>query len=318
MNEVAIIDFGTNTCNLIITNIKQDFYNEIFKRSIYVGLFLGTDNLYEISDDAILKLKNTCLCFQSILDSYNIKKCYAFCTSAYRDSLNKDILYDTITSNMRIYPKIISGDEECFFVYNSIDHQNNILFDGCFCIVELGGGSSEFVMCDNNASIVHCQCLPIGSQILTKKYKEYCGFNINNIEDNISGYFNKYLCDIVINLKKYHCSLLTLSSGIMLKVQQINKKKFFVNHDLNYITLEDIVNVMNHIKTKIEGYSVENFNVQIFITLNMFYFLMTKSNIDKILLSKCSFKRGIFNMIKSNYITYFVSDRNINVNPKLQ
>lgn len=318
MDEVAIIDFGTNTCNLIITDISQESYNELFKHSIYVGLFLDANNLYEISNDAISKLKITCLRFQSILDSYNIKKCYAFCTSAYRDSFNKEVLFNTITSNMRIIPKIISGDEECYFVYSSIDAQNNISSDECFCIIELGGGSSEFVICDRNKTIVHCQCLPIGSQILTKRCQESCNFNIDNIGNSISQYLNDYLHDIIVKLKENHCSLFTLSSGIMLKVQQINKKKFFINHDLNYMTLEDIVNVMDYIKTKVKGYSIKSFNIQMLITLNMFYFLMTNSNVDKILLSKCSFKRGIFNMIKSNYITYFVSDSNINVHSKLQ
>jgi len=317
MNEIAIIDFGTNTCNLIITDINQDFYNELYKLSTYVGLFLGTDNLYEISSKSIEKLKDTCILFQSILDDYNIQKCYAFCTSAYRDSINRDIAYNTIINNMRIIPKIISGDEECYFVYNSIDNQNNIIYDDCFCIVELGGGSSEFIICDSKSSIIHCQCLPIGSQVLTKKYKENYNFDVNNMEDSISNCLDNYLCDIIHKLKENYCSLLTLYSGIMLKIQQINRKKFFIKHDVNYITLDDIVNVMDYIKTRIRGYSVENFNIQMLITLSMFYYLMKNSNIDKILLSKCSFKRGIFNMIKSNYIKYFVSDTNINVHPKL-
>lgn len=169
MNKIAIIDLGTNTCNLLISEYNQTRYNILYQGKEVVKMGKGGINKKLILDDGIHRAVRAIKNHKQIIEEYNAEKTIAIATSAVRDASNKDIFCETILNETGITLDVISGDKEAELIFNGV----LLAFDkqpGNSLILDIGGGSNEFILCKNQ-QVIWKHSFPLGVARIMDKFQ---------------------------------------------------------------------------------------------------------------------------------------------------
>lgn len=143
--KVAIIDLGTNTCNLLVAKINDAGFDILHQSKQLVQL--GDDKIKtnEISQEATSRAIKSFLAHKDIIQKYDVKKIRAFGTSAVRDAANKIEFLENIGDQTGCLVKVISGEKEAELIFKGA-----LLALGEFknpsVILDIGGGSNELIL----------------------------------------------------------------------------------------------------------------------------------------------------------------------------
>ena len=168
--KLAVIDLGTNTCNLLIADINSTTYQ--IKYQGKVGVKLGKDGIHKniLTQEAFTRAISAFITHKQIINQFGgVDKTIAIATSAVRDASNKDSFADTLLRETGIPLTIISGEEEARLIFEGVklafgDLPNNSL------IMDIGGGSNEFIQIRNNQ--VHWKkSFPLGMARVIENFK---------------------------------------------------------------------------------------------------------------------------------------------------
>ena len=172
----ASIDIGTNSCRLLIVEVKED--NEIisFKKEIYKDLEivkLGEDvnkNKF-LKEEAIERTLKCLKKYRKIIDKYSIedKNIICFATSATRDANNRDYFIKKVYDETKIKINCISGDKEAYINFKGVISSFDKNFKENILVFDIGGGSTEFTL-GNIDGIKKKISLNIGSIRITEKF----------------------------------------------------------------------------------------------------------------------------------------------------
>jgi len=150
MNRFAVIDIGTNTCNLLIANILPNgSFKTIYDRKLPVKLGRGGINkeilLPEAIERGILALQSH---FKAI-NEYDVNKIKVVGTSALRGATNRSEFLEKVKHLLDWDIEIIDGELEAELIFRGV---RLLLPDGIgkYLIVDIGGGSIEFILANNN------------------------------------------------------------------------------------------------------------------------------------------------------------------------
>ncbi len=209
-NRLAIIDLGTNTFHLLIVEKLEGRFITIHQERIAAKVGVGGINQNIITEAAIVRALNALREFKLKLDSFDVVKTFCFGTSAIRNANNKKELCDRILLETGIEVNVISGDEEALLIYKGVasaidlGKQSNL-------IVDIGGGSVEFIIANEN-EIFWKQSFEIGGQRLIEKFTPHDPITTDDI-NSLNHYFKEQLSSLLIALEKYNPSTLVGSSG---------------------------------------------------------------------------------------------------------
>jgi exopolyphosphatase/guanosine-5'-triphosphate,3'-diphosphate pyrophosphatase len=155
----AIIDLGTNTFNLIIAKVNSDGFELIYSEKDGVALGMGGINESIIAKDALQRAQATIRKFKTIIDHYQVETAKAFGTSAIRDAKNAHELINFIQNVSGISVEVIDGKREAQLIFSGVSRTHELISSGM--IMDIGGGSTEFVAYENH-NIVDLVSLNIG------------------------------------------------------------------------------------------------------------------------------------------------------------
>lgn len=144
----AIIDLGTNTFNLLIAEWIEGKWRRIHSEKEGVALGMGGINQKIITEDALLRAEKTLTHFKTVAQSFGVTEIKAIGTSAIRDAKNQSDFLQRIKQDIGLDILVISGNEEADFIYKGVD--KTIDFDKPSIIMDIGGGSTEFILVDSN------------------------------------------------------------------------------------------------------------------------------------------------------------------------
>jgi exopolyphosphatase / guanosine-5'-triphosphate,3'-diphosphate pyrophosphatase len=145
--RLAAIDIGSNAARLLINDVIEGPQGkpEFVKLSLVrVPLRLGFDVFEkgEISEDKIEMFIKTLQSYKLLLEVYNVKHFMAAATSAMRDATNSKQILDRIKKDTGFDIKVISGDEEANYIYES-HVAENLGSNESYLYIDVGGGSTE-------------------------------------------------------------------------------------------------------------------------------------------------------------------------------
>ena len=143
MKRIAIIDFGTNTFNLLIIDKTINGFKEVYSTKVGVGLGLGGINENRIHEDAAARAIATLKLYKEKAVSLNVVKIVAFGTSAIRNATNNTEFIERIKSEIGIDIVVISGKREAELIYKGVTL--DLKEDASFIVMDIGGGSTEFI-----------------------------------------------------------------------------------------------------------------------------------------------------------------------------
>lgn len=146
----AVIDLGTNTFNLLIADtLTQQI---LFQTKEGVALGMGGINKGILSSEAMERAFDALTAFHAICQEWQVQQIHAIGTSALRDASNAEILLQRVQRDIGLKIQIISGLQEAQLIYAGVKQTHH--FNEAALIMDIGGGSTEFIAADNSGPYI--------------------------------------------------------------------------------------------------------------------------------------------------------------------
>ena len=142
--RVAAIDCGTNSIRLLIADIDGNNFREVVRDMEIVRLGQGVDQTGQFHPDAIIRTLTVVDKFAVEIAKRGVEKIRFCATSATRDATNRHLFVDGVRERLGIEVEVISGNEEAALSFAGAI-QDLDPSQGPFLVVDIGGGSTEFV-----------------------------------------------------------------------------------------------------------------------------------------------------------------------------
>ncbi|HRO76843.1 MAG TPA: hypothetical protein PLP27_11930 [Crocinitomicaceae bacterium] len=186
----AVIDLGTNTFNLLIADVGTNDFDTLHTDKVGVAIGLGGINKQQLTLDSQMRALNALKKFKQTCDEFDVVSITALGTSAIRDAQNSVEFLTKVKAQTGIEVDVISGEREAELIYKGISWTHS--FEKPAVIMDIGGGSTEFILA-NNAGIDKKISLNIGISRIFQGLKTgdpLCESDIVMIEnwlDNVVG-----------------------------------------------------------------------------------------------------------------------------------
>ncbi|MFV0521519.1 MAG: phosphatase [Mangrovibacterium sp.] len=207
----AIIDLGTNTCNLLIAE-SNDKSNYILHTSkVEVKLGKGGINNNRLTKEATKRAVHALNTHLKSMKSYGkIDSINVIATSAVRDARNKVEFVQEIKKITGLELNIISGEKEAEYIFEGVKFALGKIPDGGL-IMDIGGGSNEFIIVKDNR-IVWKQSFPTGIARVVERFP--ISDPISDLEyQEIMSWFDKNMQELWEQGKTHEISTLIGCSG---------------------------------------------------------------------------------------------------------
>ena len=167
MSRVAAIDCGTNSIRLLIADISHGNFREIFRTMEIVRLGQGVDKTKRFDPLAIERTLDAVAKFSDEIGRRGVTAIRFCATSATRDAENRALFVDGVKGILGIEPEVISGDEEARLSFLGATREMHPS-DGPFLVVDIGGGSTEFVF--GNETVLAARSVNIGCVRMSERH----------------------------------------------------------------------------------------------------------------------------------------------------
>ena len=161
----AVIDCGTNSTRLLIGNKLETLDRQMKITRLGEGL----EKSGEISRQAMTRVVDVLESFRTTLESHRVAEVRIVATSAARDADNRDDFFSEVESVIGVTPELLTGEEEGRLAFAGAIAELGDL-KGPFLVLDIGGGSTEFVFGDRKAEDI--QSAQIGCVRLTEEFIE--------------------------------------------------------------------------------------------------------------------------------------------------
>jgi exopolyphosphatase/guanosine-5'-triphosphate,3'-diphosphate pyrophosphatase len=297
----AVMDLGTNTFHLLISEAGPSGPVEIFHTEEAVKLGEGGINKGYILEAAFGRGIRCMQRFSGFITQNGADHIRAIATSALRNAANGRDFIDDVKAKTGIAIEIIDGEAEAAFIYGGV-RASGCLSGGNSLIVDIGGGSVEFIIC-NNHQIYWKQSLEIGAARLMDRFHRTDPIPPDSItaltldlEDCLKGLFNA--------LKQHPVKSLVGSSGVfesyagIIEKEQGNPfhlkqiKHYTFGMDALLALIEKII-LSSHRQRAGEA-GIINVRVDMIVTASILVrFLMQKLQIPEVMMCTNSLKEGV-------------------------
>ena len=165
--RVAAIDCGTNSIRMLIADIEGDNFREVIRTMEIVRLGQGVDQTSEFHPEAIARTLDAVDKIALEIAKRGVQKIRFCATSATRDATNRHLFIDGVRERLGVEPEVISGEEEASLSFTGAI-QDLPLTDGPFLVVDIGGGSTEFVF--GTTHVEFAKSVNIGCVRMTERH----------------------------------------------------------------------------------------------------------------------------------------------------
>lgn len=209
--RVAVIDLGTNTFNLVIADTGPDGnFSIIYHEKLPVRLGEGGINQGFITEQAFQRGLDAIQKYSGLIQAHQTDRVFAIGTSALRNASNGTAFIDKVKIEIGIQIEMISGDREAEYIYLGV-RQAVQLAETPSLIMDIGGGSTEFIIADRNR-IRWKQSFEIGAARLLDRFKPSDPLSESEYK-SIINYLSEALSPLFVAAKTENCNELIGASG---------------------------------------------------------------------------------------------------------
>jgi len=158
--QIAIIDLGTNTCNLLIAEYQNKIFQILYQGKEVVKLGKNGIDKNCLTDDGLARAILAIRKHQDRIRRFGVSEIVIIATSAIREAVNQDWFQQHIKTNTGLDLQIISGKKEADLIFNGVKLAFGNIEDDSI-ILDIGGGSNEFILTEGNKPIWK-QSFPLG------------------------------------------------------------------------------------------------------------------------------------------------------------
>lgn len=178
MTRFGAVDCGTNSIRMLISDVRQVDgvleITELHRVMEIVRLGEGVDASGTLSDAALSRVREALTGYVELMKAENVAAVRMVATSATRDASNREEFFGMTRELLAPWgaeAQVISGDEEAALSFRGAvdDHSPE---EGPFCVVDVGGGSTEVIVGDYDGTVHGSVSVPMGSVRLTERFLE--------------------------------------------------------------------------------------------------------------------------------------------------
>ena len=171
MTRVAAIDCGTNSIRLLVADVDADtgVLTDVVRTMRVVRLGEGIDRTGEFSAGALERTFAACDEYAGLLAHHGGPELRFVATSATRDARNREAFIAGVRARLGVEPHVISGTEEAELSFlGAVRGLPPELLELPVLVVDIGGGSTEFVLGDELPS--HSISVDVGCVRMTERH----------------------------------------------------------------------------------------------------------------------------------------------------
>ena len=165
IKKYAAIDIGSNGVRLLVSNIINYKKKQVILKNAFVRvpIRLGEDSFTSgtISKKNKKRIVESMKAFKLLMKVHGVKEHMAYATSALREAKNGEKVVKEVFAKSGVQIEIIDGKKEAKIISNT-NIFNDIGKEKIFLCVDIGGGSTEFIML-KNGKIIHSKSFKIGT-----------------------------------------------------------------------------------------------------------------------------------------------------------
>jgi exopolyphosphatase/guanosine-5'-triphosphate,3'-diphosphate pyrophosphatase len=173
MSAVAAVDCGTNSIRLLIAEPAKDGPGlvDLDRRTEIVRLGQGVDATGEFHPDALRRTFAAVDSYAELINDAGVPtdRIHFVATSASRDAKNKDEFFAGVEERLGVRPDVISGDREATLSFTGALSQVRPE-RGPVLVMDIGGGSTEFIVGTVTGEMTSAISLDIGSVRMTERF----------------------------------------------------------------------------------------------------------------------------------------------------
>ena len=207
---IAILDFGTNTFNLLIAERKERSFNVLHSSKQPVKLGRGGIQINRITPDAFERGFVAIQNLMETIEKYEVAEIRAFATSAIRNASNGADFVNEVESRFGFRVRVIPGEREAELIYKGV-RQAIPFTEKKVMILDIGGGSNEFIIC-NRDGIIWKHSFELGMARILELFDLSDPITFEEISA-LESYFKQELQPLVEEVRKENPQTLIGASG---------------------------------------------------------------------------------------------------------
>ena len=146
MTRVAALDCGTNSLRLLVADLdgagrKHDVHREM--RIVRLGQ--GVDRTGMLAPEALERTRTALADYARTCRELGVGATRLVATSATRDARNRDAFVAMVQDTLGVTPEVVSGAAEAALSFSGATGDLDAA-DGPYLVMDIGGGSTEFVL----------------------------------------------------------------------------------------------------------------------------------------------------------------------------
>ncbi|MGI5525524.1 exopolyphosphatase [Micromonospora sp. CA-259024] len=173
---MAAIDCGTNSIRLLVADLPEEPAGsqaplvDLTRRMEIVRLGQGVDRTGRLAPEAIERTRVALASYAADIEKLGAERVRMCATSASRDASNADDFTEMVQRTLGVAPEVVSGDEEARLSFTGAVRGLPADAKEPFLVVDIGGGSTEFVVGDRADGVRAAISVDIGCVRMTERH----------------------------------------------------------------------------------------------------------------------------------------------------
>ncbi|MBQ1013296.1 Ppx/GppA family phosphatase [Micromonospora sp. M51] len=173
---MAAIDCGTNSIRLLVADLPdasagpQAPLVDLTRRMEIVRLGQGVDRTGRLAPEAIERTRMALASYAADIEKLGAQRVRMCATSASRDAANAADFTEMVRATLGVEPEVVSGDEEARLSFTGAVRGLPADAKEPFLVVDIGGGSTEFVVGGRADGVRAAISVDIGCVRMTERH----------------------------------------------------------------------------------------------------------------------------------------------------
>lgn len=205
--RVGAIDCGTNSIRLLVADVDGPHLEEVVREMTIVRLGEGVDRTGRFSQAALDRTFAACEGYAATINDLGVERVRFVATSASRDVSNRSAFVDGVRERLGITPEVISGAEEARLSFRgAVEGLPADLIPMPTLVVDIGGGSTEFVLGDRSrdgaVDVEAAVSVDIGCVRMTERHLHSdppTSEEIARVESDVEGALDRAASEVAID-----------------------------------------------------------------------------------------------------------------------
>jgi exopolyphosphatase / guanosine-5'-triphosphate,3'-diphosphate pyrophosphatase len=175
--RVAAVDCGTNSLRLLVAEVDpvRAELTDVARRMEIVRLGQGVDRTGRLAPEALARTAGVLRDYADVIAATAAGAVRMVATSATRDASNSAEFTRQVKEILGIAPEVLTGSQEAMLSFTGATAELAAAHDAAhfrapFLVVDIGGGSTEFVLGVPGEPAVHAISVDIGCVRMTERH----------------------------------------------------------------------------------------------------------------------------------------------------